>query len=233
MAAGLALLSCAACSLPGPISEDGAPLRPSGGRSSFAGMGDEATGAAREQVHSELIQSMLAQKQYYAALAHIQQAIRQDGETSELRYLEAEARRELGQATQAEALYKELLDDRQYAAAAHHGLGLLHATQGRLKLAVQHLRQAAGRQPTDAGIRNDLGYALIQAGQYAEALPELATAVELAPGDPRGSNNLVLLLILQGDEAGVRRMVQESGISKDQLARLRKQAQSLKNRRNR
>lgn len=216
------LLMLAGCSMPARMDGDssGFDYRPVGGRGG-------AAGAARSAVHTELIQTMLAQHQYYAALAHIQQLANEEGATPELRYLEGEVRRKLGQSPAAEALYRGLLRDQDYSGAAYHGLGLLAAERGDVRGAVQHLRTAAGRRPTDAEIRNDLGYALMLSGRYQEALPEIATAVELDPANDRSRSNLLLLLMLQRDEKRVRQVVAESGVKPDQLARLRAQAQSL------
>lgn len=189
-----------------------------------------ANAATDRRLYADLIRGMIAQGNYYAALAHVQQQQRQQGNTPELRYLEAEARRQLGQQDSAEALYRGLLRT-SMAGPAYHGLGLLYATRD-LGQSIEFLRQAVQRQPTDAQTRNDLGYALTRAGRYAPALAELATAVELDPASGKARNNLVLLLILSGDESGVKRIVRETGMTADDLNRLRRQAQSLKSRGN-
>ena len=203
---GWVVLACAGCTLPQPKD------------------GDAASGAA-PSLHRDLIVGMLEQKQYYAALAHVQQQQNQSGATPELRYYEAEARRRLGQTRAADALYRDLLKS-DYAAQAYHGLGLLQVKTD-LKAAVQLLQQAVQRQPTDTQMRNDLGYALMMAGRYQEALPQMATAVELDPGNVKSVNNLIVLLLLRRDEAGARRVAEEGGISAEALAALRKQAQAL------
>src|SRR3546814_3712596 len=84
--------------------------------------------ATDESVNIDLIRKMLNQQQYYAALAHIQQQQRVSGNNDQLRYLEAEAHRQLGQASQAEALYRGPLNGK-LAANAYHGLGLLYASR--------------------------------------------------------------------------------------------------------
>jgi Flp pilus assembly protein TadD len=238
----LAALALGACSLPqrldgGPAGPRGsAPpaaerieLRPVGARGRVAAPArTDDDGMVRGAMHVELIETMLSQRQYYAALAHIEQRINESGETPELRYLEAEVRRHLGQADAAESLYRGLLrGEARYAGLAYHGLGLLAADRGEADVAVRHLRDAARRRPTDGEIRNDLGYALMLAGQYRAALPEVATAVELNAGDPRARNNLVMLMMLMKDEASVRRVAAEAGMGADELAQLRQQAQSL------
>ncbi|HEY0973475.1 MAG TPA: tetratricopeptide repeat protein [Solimonas sp.] len=177
-------------------------------------------------VHADLIRGMLAQNNNYAALAHIQDQQRRTGNTAELRYLEAEARRRLGQIAEAEALYRGLLRS-DLSAQAYHGLGLLYAT-GNLGQSIVYLREAAKRRPTDADVRSDLGFALLRAGQYDASLAELATAVELDAANTKARNNLLLLLMTTGDEAGVKRVAADTGIDNPTLTRLRKQAQSLR-----
>lgn len=211
VALGVAVLS-AGCALPQRLD---APAQPAAGTA-------QATPADRG-VYGDLIRSMLDQEQYYAALAHVQQRQRSgDGDRDELRFLEAEARRGLHQVAAADALYQSLLKT-PWAARAYHGLGLLHA-QGDIARAVAYLRQAAQRAPTDADVRNDLGYALLRAGQFDQALPELATAVELAPDSDKARNNLLLLLMVRGDEAGVSRVARQALVPPDTLSRLRQQA---------
>lgn len=187
-----------------------------------------ASSATDRALYSDLIRGMMEQGNYYAALAHIQEQQRQQGNTPQLRYLEAEARRQLGQHEAAESLYRGLLRT-PMAGQAYHGLGLLYAP-GDLGRAIEFLQEGVKKRPTDAQLRNDLGYALTRAGRYGPALAELATAVELDPGSVKARNNLVVLLMLSGDEAGVKRIVRETGMTADALARLRKQADSLKNR---
>lgn len=196
--------------------------------SAVAGEIPTDTPESRRRVHLDLIRKMLDQQQYYAALAHVQGQVRETGSTDELRLLEAQARRKLGQAEPARAIYRELLKTR-YVADAYHGLGLLSVNND-LRTAVWQLQQAVQRRPTDAEMRNDLGYALMLSGRYAESLPELATAVELeaGTGSAKARTNLILLMLVRGDEAAVQRLVQQSGMSAEALAGLRRRAQTLK-----
>ncbi len=181
--------------------------------------------AQDRRVHLDLIRRMLSQNQNYAALAHIQ-AQQRAGGGDELRLLEADARRKLGQRPAAQQLYRGLLKT-PYAAQAYHGLGLLAASSKDSAQALLNLRYAVHLAPTDVEMRNDLGYALMLNRRYPEALPEMATAVELEPGNPKSRNNLLMLMILMRDEPAVRRIVRESNVDAATLASLRKQAQTL------
>lgn len=203
-----------ASSAPAPAKREDEPLA----------IADEDNSAA---VYTDLIRTMIAQEQYYAALAHIQQQQRSSN-SAELRLLEAEAQRHLGRTVEADKLYRQLLRG-EYAARAYRGLGLLHAPTN-LAAAIQFLREAVQREPTSAEMRNDLGYALMSAGRYREALPEIATAVELDRNSGKARNNLILLLLLTHDEAGVKRVAEAGDVSAQTLSRLRKQAQDLSTR---
>lgn len=217
-----------ACALPQPVDEEARDFSITAPRGSAAGSEAARERESGREVYSDLIRGMLKQRQFYAALAHIQEQQRALGGAppAELRLLEAEARRELGQHAHSERLYRGLLTS-AYDAEAYHGLGLLYAPRD-LDQAVGHLRQAVQRRPTSVEARNDLGYALMLAGRYTEALPEFATAIELDPAGDKARNNLVILLLLTGDEAGVKRVTAEAQLPAETLARLRKQAQSLK-----
>lgn len=181
---------------------------------------------AAQQMHVEAVRGLLEQNQNYAALAHVQQAQVGRAGSPVLRYYEAEALRRLQRTQSAEAIYRELLKT-PLAAQGYQGLGLLMANSNPAA-AAGHFRQAARLAPTDPGIRNDLGYALMLAGRYPEALAEFSTAAELAPGDERSANNLIVLMILMNDETSVRRLVADAGVEAARLAELRRQAQSLK-----
>jgi tight adherence protein D len=190
---------------------------------------DEKTLAVKNVgIHEELIEQMLDNGEYYAALAHIQDERRRSGPTEELSLLEAEARRHLGQRKQADALYRQLLNGSQ-AAAAYHGLGLLFAQSGDLNTAARCLHYAVERAPTSVDYRNDLGYALMQAGRYGEALPELSTAAELAPNQVRNRNNLIELMMLMNNESAVARLAEQAGSTPTELKRLRDDAQVIRN----
>lgn len=176
------------------------------------------------QVHLDLIRRMLEQNQNYAALAHIQ-ALQAQGNDNQLRLLEADTRRKLGQNASAQALYTALLPT-AYAAPAYHGLGLITAQTDPAQ-SLDYLRRAVRLQPTSIEMRNDLGYALMLARRYPEAMTELSTAVELDPQGSKSRNNLVILMILMRDEASVQRLVREAQIDAATLADLRRRAQSI------
>jgi Flp pilus assembly protein TadD len=170
---------------------------------------------------------MLDKKQYYAALAYIEDQKRSGEGGNELLLLEADARRHLLQTAQAEVLYRKLIGT-AYEGQAYHGLGLLYVDSD-ISTAVQNLQRASQRLPTDVEIRGDLGYALMEAGRYTEAMPELSTAAELAPGQLKSRNNLIILMLLTGNDLAASKLAQQSGATPETMARLREQAQRIRN----
>lgn len=193
------------------------------------GIYDKPLHLKNEEIHLDLIQQMLDKGQYYAALAHIEDAKR-SGSSEQLSLLEGDARRHLGQRAQAEALYRSLLTT-QYAAQAYHGLGILY-TDIDLEAAIGNLQRAVERAPTNVDFRNDLGYALMTAGRYTEAMPQLSTAAELAPAQTRSRRNLIILEILVGNERAAMQLKEDAGITPEGMRQLRDTATAIRNKLN-
>lgn len=177
------------------------------------------------RLHTDLIRQMIDQDRLYAAYAHLEAQERNFGDNLELKLLRAEIQRKLGRSVQAEADYKALLNT-PYAGYAQHGLGLIYARQN-IARGTEYLRKAVELRPTDARIRNDLGYALIRQNKLAEARLHLATAFQLDSDSNLSRNNYLLLLMLEGDRAGIRRIAEETQIPPQQMARLEQQATEL------
>ncbi len=179
------------------------------------------------RMHAELVRGMLAQGKYHAALAHIEE-LERAGEANprELRWLRALSLYKLGQLDEARQAYQGLLKT-DYAGQAHHGLGLI-AARSNLRQAVRYFNQAVKLRPTDAEIRNDLGYTLLLAGRLTEARHHLATATELAPGEARAQSNLVLSFLLEGREAEAQSLARSLGIDAEQQRQLAVESQLIK-----
>jgi tetratricopeptide (TPR) repeat protein len=235
--AALLALALSACSLPqrlGPPVASGADRvgQVEGARAGPVRITKSDAAAARDEdraLHLELIHGMLEQRQYYAAVAHVEAQRLQGGETPELGWLEAEARRRLGQHEAAEAGFKRLLKT-AYGARAEHGLGLIAAADGDVRRARAHFAEAVRRAPTVAEFRNDLGFAELQMGRFDDALAAFATGAELAPDDIRIRSNLVLLLLTTGDFDRARSMAQDVAMPDATFDRLRQQAETLRRR---
>ena len=223
-----------ACALPQrlgpPVQASAETAAPSGARAGPVRLGGSEQDALRQQdqaLHSELIHGMLERRQYYAAVAHVEAQRLQGGDSAELRWLEAEARRRLGQYAEAQAGFRSLLRT-AYGARAEHGLGLIAAAENRQRDARDHLAEAVRRAPTVAEFRNDLGFAELQLGRFDAALTAFATGAELSPGDTRIRSNLVLLLLTSGDLNRARDMARDMAMPDATFDRLRQQADTLR-----
>lgn len=204
-----------------------APQKPAGG--SDRALLDAARGPEENRrLHTDLVQKMIDQDRLYAGLAHLEAQEKEFGSSLELRLLRAEILRRLGRTSEAETLYEGLLNTR-YAGRAQHGLGLIYA-QRNLELGTRYLRRAVELRPTDARIRNDLGYALMRQGELEEARLHLATAFQLDNGAELSRNNYILLLLLEGREAEARRVATKAAVPETLMADLREQARALEER---
>lgn len=179
--------------------------------------------APAQQLHTDLVREMVAQGRYYAALAHIEELQRSGGPREELLLLHAQVQAKLGRGVEAEKEFRQLLGG-GFAGEAQHGLGLLYASRD-FRQSLLYLREAARLQPTDAGVRNDYGYALLTGGYYRDARLQLATAYELDAGLDKYRNNYVLVLLLLKEEAEVKRVRQRSEMSDKTLQTLRARVQ--------
>jgi hypothetical protein len=57
---------------------------------------------------------------------------------------------------------------------------------------------------------------------------QLSTAAELAPIALKSRNNLIILMMLMGNEGGVQQLAQESAVTPQRLQELRDTAQSIR-----
>lgn len=184
---------------------------------------NEAALAPGQATRLTAIEQLLTDDKPYAALAQL------DGTTDaslRARYLRAEALRRVGNLQAAQAAYEGLMNTCM-SGKAHHGLGLVAARQGQLAPALKHLRQARSALPTDARVRNDLGYALLLANELPGARLEFLTALDLEPGDARAARNLVMLAFRQGDDSQAESLARRFGLDSALTATLRQQARAL------
>lgn len=96
------------------------------------------------------------------------------------------------------------------ASALAVNLADLYRLQGREADAEAVLRAALARSGDPAPIHHALGLALVRQKRMAEAMPELAAAARLAPGNPRFAYVEAVALRSAGDEAQSRAVVAEA-----------------------
>jgi len=196
-------------------------------RSSDEQLLDQARGPEEtKRLHTDLIREMVSKDRLYAAMAHLEAQEKKFGRTPELRLLRAEILRKLERLEPSEKLYKSLLET-GFEGRAQHGLGLIYARQD-IDLGIEYLRKAVQARPTDARIRNDLGYALLKARRFEDARLHLATAYQLDGKSDLGRNNYLLLLLIQGEEGQANRVARESDIGPETMNELRQQAKAMR-----
>ena len=180
---------------------------------------------ADQRMYLELVHKMVAQGQYHAALAHLDQLEKRTS-APQTRYLRAEALRYAGQMHEAESLYRSLSTGCM-AGYGLHGLGLLAAEGGRLEQAEDFLRQAVRERPVDAESHNDLGMVLLLRGQRQSAREEFLTAAELDRKSLLPVENLIVLMLAEKQDEDAHRLAAQRGLNAQDLARLAERGQRL------
>ena len=165
------------------------------------------------------IEQLLREGKPYAALAQLDALAAQGMRPPQVDLARADALRRIDRPDQAEALYRSLLGG-CLQGRAWHGLGLLQAQRGQQADSIASLERARNLQPTDARVRNDLGYALLLAQRFDDARFEFLTVLELAPGDARAARNLVLLTLREGRADKARELATSLGLDAATVARL-------------
>lgn len=164
-------------------------------RQAFEAANDTKAGASidTEATYLKVVDQMQRQGLWFASLAHIDALEQRWGVTPDSTRVRADALRQTGQADLAEGAYKRLLTTPQES-AGYRGLGLLAGARGNYSEAVQLLRHAQRRTPTDALLLSDLGYASLRAGQLDEARMPLMQALQLQPDSKQAQANVALYL---------------------------------------
>lgn len=183
--------------------------------------------ADSRDTYVQLVTQMQQKGLYFASLAHIEALQQRWGADPNSNLLLADALRQTGQTSRAEALYSQLRLS-PVKARAEHGLGLLAGRSGHFGNAEKHLQSAALAAPTDASILNDLGFTLLQQGRWAEARVPLMKAAELASDNPKVWSNIALFLTLSGQMQQANEVMvtrQLSDTSRTQIAELARSIQ--------
>jgi Flp pilus assembly protein TadD len=214
MAGTLCVLS--ACNTTKPTPQSTVPQRPSSGQCQ-----DDISPA--NNVALSGIQHALAQNKFHAALAQLDALNLQ---VPQAQLLKADAWRRVGQTEDARRLYNALLSS-CLSGQAHHGLGLLLAGTQEHTESLAQLQLARALMPTDAQIRNDLGYAFLLRRKLPEARFEFMTAIELAPDFQRPKHNLFMLTALQNEDGVLKALARQWGMDAGTQASLQDRARQL------
>lgn len=166
------------------------------------------------------VEQSINEGKYYAALAQLD-ALGSKAPSAQI--ARADALRRIERDVEARALYQGLLGS-CVDGRAQHGLGLLAAKAGNLDAGLAYLRHARVALPMDARIRNDLGYAMLMAGDWDGAQFEFLTVLDLSPNDPLAGRNLLLLLLRQGKNEKALELAKGLGLAPAMISQLQQQA---------
>ena len=209
LAAVLAVLVMAGCASKAP---QGYGVAPAQGTAALAQaqmqMAEQATQVDTSKTYLGLIEQMQQTGNWYASLAHTEAFVSLHGTSAEVQLLRADALRNTLQYEAAHQLYLSLLST-PVASRAHRGMGLLEASQGRYRQAVDALEQARKLNPIDANVLSDMGYAYMLDGQLEPARLPLMQAAQLAPESARVQLNLVIFLLASGENEAGSRLLQK------------------------
>lgn len=162
--------------------------------------------AKSRALYLALIENLRKSGQVHAALAHLDAFDRQFPRARDAAVLRGNCLVDLKQYEAASTVFQRLARSGE-AAAAYAGLGRIEALNERWAGAAGNYALAVQRAPTSSAYLSDYGFVLLRAGRAGEAVFRLRQAVQLAPGDTRARNNLVLALAASGDEVEARRLL--------------------------
>lgn len=180
-----------------------------------------------QATYLKLVEQMQKEDLWFASLAHIDALERRWGVSPESTRVRAEALRQTGQAAAAEASYKRLIGT-PLEGAGYRGLGLLAGARSNYPEAVQFLRQAQHRAPTDALLLSDLGYAQLRAGSIDEARLPLMQALQLRPDSAQAQANLALYLELSNQQEQAAALMDANRMSPAARLAIKEAAQQLR-----
>jgi Flp pilus assembly protein TadD len=179
-----------------------------------------------KEVYLEMIRKMQERSLYYASLAHLDAYQNAYGSSPEVQRMRADALRLTGNASAAEAQYRQLLSGPE-ATAAWHGLGLLAAQRGDYAAAAVNFRKANQLDPVNATVLSDLGYALLRGDDRSTARLPLMQAAELEPDNRKILSNLALFLLLTGEPGKADGLMKRADIPADSRAEVFRQAREI------
>lgn len=176
--------------------------------------------------YMKLVEQMQTDGLWFASLAHIDALEQRWGVSPESSRMRADALRQTGETAGSEAAYKRLIGT-PLEGAGYHGLGLLAGGRGDYPAAVALLQEAQRRNPTDAVLLSDLGYANLRAGFIAQARLPLMQALQLRSDNPQAQANLALYLEVTQQKAQADALMEVHRMSPATRAAIRESARQL------
>jgi Flp pilus assembly protein TadD len=174
----------------------------------------------------KLVEQMQLDGLWFASLAHIDALEQRWGVSPESSRMRADALRQTGEGASSEAAYKRLIGT-PLEGAGYHGLGLLAGARGDYPQAIALLKEAQRRNPTDAVLLSDLGYASLCAGLVEQARLPLMQALQLRSDNPQAQANLALYLEVTQQKAQADALMDAHRMSPETRAAIRESARQL------
>ncbi|MCX4189646.1 hypothetical protein [Methylophaga sp. OBS3] len=174
-------------------------------------------------VRLDMVQQLMDDGRMHAALAHLDEL---GGDSLYATYLRAEILRQSERGNEAKPLYQQLTES-CLAGQGHHGLGLIAGRNGESSEAKSQLAKAAELLPVNGRIRNDYGYALLINGDFTAARHEFLTAIELSEANQLAETNMVILLLLQGQQQKAVSFANKLNMDEQTFTELKAQANTL------
>lgn len=173
--------------------------------------------SAQEGLQLSIAQQAFQRGEYRSSLALLEKV---KTESTAKIALQANALRKSGEREMAELKYRKMLTT-CLRGNAEHGLGMIAIDQGQYSNALEWLRKAARDEPTNANIRNDLGFLLFSIGKYHHAKGELLTALELNPNHSQAARNLWMALMKNGEASVADNLASHYGWSLEDQHKMR------------
>ncbi|WP_081247615.1 hypothetical protein [Variovorax paradoxus] len=181
-----------------------------------------------QATYLKLVEQMQTDGLWFASLAHIDALEKRWGVSPESSRMRADALRQTGETARSEDAYKKLIGT-PLEAAGYHGLGLLAGSRGDYFEAVKLLKEAQRRNPTDAVLLSDLGYANLRAGLVADARLPLMQALQLRSDNLQAQANLALYLEVTQQHAQADALMEIHRMSAATRAAIRESARQIGN----
>lgn len=161
-----------------------------------ASLGPNSTQAksdASKTLYLTIVENLIRDDQAFAAIAHLDEYDLKYGANAESQKLRADALLRAGKTDEANRIYLALTKT-SLAADGWNGLGKVASQRENWQKAADYFYAAAKAAPAQADFLGNLGFALIQTQNFADAEFVLKEARQLAPDDRLVANNVVLLL---------------------------------------
>jgi tetratricopeptide (TPR) repeat protein len=159
-----------------------------------------SSGVGDPSVVSGLTQALLGQKEPAKALQTLQEALKREPGSLNLRQVLAQAAMSTGKYDIAVEQYKQLVAATPSSVEIQRGLAAAYQARGSTAEAIGILEQTVQRDPPNAAALLDLARALYSAGRVADAKLQYRRLLKMQPDNPNALNDLSYLMVDSGED---------------------------------